>query len=135
QSPAPGVVKGSLWYNIGREDRCFPGEQRVMWGLPGRIYPCLLGEIVVSYSSANQLHRATAGASAERRRLRKVRTPQGRALDNVQWGRPQGKCHRKENAECGPLGLFMAKLKRCGKSAPAAEQSAGLVNPARSKTE
>jgi len=29
---------------------------------------------------------------------RKVRAPEGRVLDNVQRGRPQGKCHREKSA-------------------------------------
>jgi len=29
---------------------------------------------------------------------RKVRAPQGKALDNVQRGQPQGKCHREQSA-------------------------------------
>ncbi len=29
---------------------------------------------------------------------RKVRTPQGREVRNANWGRPEGKCHRKQTA-------------------------------------
>ena len=32
---------------------------------------------------------------------RKVRAPQGKALDNVQRGQPQGKCHREQSARYG----------------------------------
>jgi hypothetical protein len=35
--------------------------------------------------------------------LRKVRTPQGRVLDNFQAGRPDGKCSREQTAD-GPTG-------------------------------
>jgi len=32
---------------------------------------------------------------------RKVRAPQGRMVANGDWGRPQGKCHRKQTARKG----------------------------------
>jgi len=45
---------------------------------------------------------------------RKVRTPQGRVLDNVQAGRPDGKRYRKENTR-----RMRVKLKRWCKRPPA----------------
>ena len=50
--------------------------------------------------------------------LRKVGTPQGRVLANGQSGRPAGKCHREQTAD-GPVRRAQARVKRCGKSAPA----------------
>ena len=50
---------------------------------------------------------------------RKVGTPQGRVLVNGQSGRPAGKCHRKQTADGGPRAA-QVRVKRCGKSAPAA---------------
>ena len=49
---------------------------------------------------------------------RKVRTPKGSVLVNGQRGRPQGKCHRKHTAELAGETSRVARVKRCGKSAP-----------------
>ena len=67
---------------------------------------------------------------------RKVRAPQDRVTDNI--GRPQGpgKCNRKQTAARHlepPSACRAVRVKRCGKSAPAAGQLAGSANPTRSK--
>ena len=53
--------------------------------------------------------------------LRKVGAPQGRMLASGQSGRPAGKCHREQTAD-GPSfwDREQVRVKRCGKSAPAA---------------
>jgi hypothetical protein len=51
---------------------------------------------------------------------RKVRPPQGRVLANRQSGRPAGQCHREQTAERPGAPGRVARVKRCGKSAPAA---------------
>ena len=60
--------------------------------------------------------------------LRKVGAPQGRMLASGQSGRPAGKCHREQTAD-GPAlwDRAQVRVKRCGKSAPAA----GVTWPAR----
>ena len=50
-------------------------------------------------------------------RPRNVRTPQGTVLGNTQSGRLAGKCHREEPPMAGQPA--QARVKRCGKSAPA----------------
>ena len=57
---------------------------------------------------------------------RKVGTPQGRVLANGQSGRPEGQCHREQTAD-GGLRPAQARVKRCGKSAPAVR----VTGPAR----
>ncbi len=47
---------------------------------------------------------------------RKVGAPQGRVLARRQSGRPAGKCHREQTADGRQA---QARVKRCGKSAPA----------------
>jgi len=49
---------------------------------------------------------------------RKVGAPQGRVLANGQSGRPEGQCNREQTADGGPWPA-QARVKRCGKSAPA----------------
>src|SRR6266849_9890440 len=54
---------------------------------------------------------------------RKVRTPTGSRLDNVQARRRDGKCNREQtadrpDAERKQSGGEEARVKRCGKSAP-----------------
>ncbi len=76
------------------------------------------------------------GCADSARPGRKVRAPQGRVLANGQEGRPYGKCHRNYTADpvsasCGHV--MEARVKWCGKSAPAVGQPAGRVNPTRSK--
>jgi len=57
--------------------------------------------------------------------VRKVRTPQGAVLANGQAVKADGKCNRKQTTAASAA----ARVKRCGKSAPAAQRCAGLVNP------
>ena len=53
--------------------------------------------------------------------LRKVGAPQDRMLARGQSGRPAGKCHREQTADgLPPRGRAQVRVKRCGKSAPAA---------------
>ena len=60
--------------------------------------------------------------------LRKVGAPQGRMLASGQSGRPAGKCHREQTADGpAPWDRAQVRVKRCGKSAPAA----GVTWPAR----
>jgi len=60
--------------------------------------------------------------------LRKVGAPQGRMLASGQSGRPAGKCHREQTADGpAPWDRAQVRVKRCGKSAPAA----GVTRPAR----
>ena len=52
---------------------------------------------------------------------RKVRTPQGRVLHNVESRQREGKCNRKYTALQGFLNFRKrcgVRVKRCGKSAP-----------------
>ena len=55
---------------------------------------------------------------------RKVRTPQGREVRNANWGRPEGKCHRKYTA-----GLRPVRVKRWGKSPPPSWRHEGHGKP------
>ena len=51
---------------------------------------------------------------------RKVRTPQGKTVGNTHSGKPAGKCHRNTRPMARPhVSRDQAKVKRCGKSAPA----------------
>jgi len=51
---------------------------------------------------------------------RKVRTPQGMAVGNAHPGKPAGKCHRNIRPMARPhVSRVQAKVKWCGKSAPA----------------
>jgi hypothetical protein len=76
--------------------------------------------------------RGFAQKCAAPRRSRKVRAPQGKAPGNA-WGtRVHGKCNRKQTAEAA--GRFkavpqLARVKRCGKSAPRAWQQARHGKP------
>ena len=114
----PVIANYQTWDGNSGEFTLWSGEIR-NYIVPKKLFP-------------DQLHRALdaglKGGVLGKSELHRA----GRWITSVS---DPGKCRRKENAECGPLGPFMAKLKRCGKSAPAAEQSAGLVNPAWSKTE
>lgn len=71
--------------------------------------------------------------TAARRRLRpvivsrKVGTPQSRMLARARSGRPDGQCNREQTAD-GPVRRSQARVKRCGKSAPAC----GAIPTARS---
>ena len=56
-------------------------------------------------------------------RERKVRTPKGRVLDNVQEGQPYGKCHRKHTAPNG------VRVKWRGKSSPPRWRHRGQGKP------
>lgn len=56
-------------------------------------------------------------------RQRKVRTPQGKEVRNTNWGRPRGKCHRKQTAG-QPV-----RVKRWGKSPPLAWRHARHGKP------
>lgn len=59
-------------------------------------------------------------AAGERNPSRKVRTPQGRTVDNSHSGKPAGKCHRNTRPMARPhVSRAQAKVKGCGKSAPA----------------
>ncbi len=58
---------------------------------------------------------------------RKVRAPQGRVVDNVHRPQGPGKCHRKHTADRAGFGPREARVKRCGKSAPAGQ----VTGPAR----
>ena len=53
-------------------------------------------------------------AGSQKMIQRKVRTPQGRVLHNVESRQREGKCNRKYTA---PLSSGV-RVKRCGKSAP-----------------
>ena len=68
-------------------------------------------------------------AAAAFRPGRKVRTPQGSVLVNGQRGRPQGKCHRKHTAELAGETPRVARVKRCGKSAPPSWRHGGQGKP------
>jgi hypothetical protein len=57
--------------------------------------------------------------------VRKVRTPQGTVLANGQAAKADGKCNRKRTAAASAA----ARVKRCGKSAPATQRCVGLANP------
>ena len=60
--------------------------------------------------------------------LRKVGAPKDRMLASSQSGRPAGKCHREQTADGpAPWDRAQVRVKRCGKSAPAA----GVTQPAR----
>ena len=64
---------------------------------------------------------------------RKVRAPQGRVPDNVWAARVDGKCNREQTAERHRK-VRVARVKRCGKSAPRAGLTPhGMANPTRSK--
>src|SRR3954447_1703310 len=58
-----------------------------------------------------------AGRLLGARASRKVRTPQGRVLGNAQAGKPDGRAQQREDRRCGQKP--QARVKRCGKSAPA----------------
>ena len=47
--------------------------------------------------------RGEASTFGSGRSSRKVRTPQSRVLDNVQQGKPSGKCHRNDTARRGAV--------------------------------
>jgi len=62
-------------------------------------------------------------AAADASQERKVRAPQGRVVDNIDRPKGSGKCNRKQTAAAGTsprLTAAAARVKRCGKSAPAA---------------
>jgi hypothetical protein len=63
---------------------------------------------------------------------RKVRTSQGKVVGNADPGKPAGKCHRKDTAYVRRHG-GPARVKWCGKSAPASRRRGGQANPTRCK--
>jgi hypothetical protein len=78
---------------------------------------------------------SSRGGWRENRSSRKVRTPQGGVVGKPDPGKPAGQCHRntpptRRSCTWAPLA---ARLKWCGKSAPAARRRAGQANPTRCK--
>jgi hypothetical protein len=74
-----------------------------------------------------EVDRTVAGRSCQQAAGggRKVRAPQDRVVGNADRSRGQGKCHRKHTADgrgrrSSPP-ADQVRVKRCGKSAPAAE--------------
>ena len=67
-------------------------------GIEAAIFPtCCAG--LWHHTCPVEAAKAFAGVvCASKRHGRKVRAPQGRMLANGQWGRPRGKCHRKQTA-------------------------------------
>src|SRR2546423_9778251 len=77
---------------------------------------------------------AVAGGRRENRPSRKVRTPQGEVVARATRGNPRESAtetHRQ--SEGSQLNLSPARVKWCGKSAPAARRRVGQANPARCK--
>ncbi len=106
-SSASGRIRSSdlqRFFPIHGEERLHPTKK------PATMLPGREGETV-------------AGVLEPRR---KVRAPQGGVLDNVQRGRPQGKCHRKDSAR-----QVRVSVKWCGKSAPGSRrrESQGKPHP------
>src|SRR5262249_7114720 len=57
-----------------------------------------------------------------------------RAVGNAHPGKPAGKCHRNTRPMARPhVSRVQAKVKWCGKSAPASRRRGGQANPARCK--
>src|SRR3954465_4854250 len=74
---------------------------------------------------------AAAGAGEKTGPSRKVRTPQGRVVGKPDLGKPAGKCHRNDTAQAAGTHVppSPARVKRCGKSAPAARRRAVQGKP------
>jgi len=74
---------------------------------------------------------AAAGAA---RRSRKVRTPQGKVVEESTRGNPrESATESKPPMEPSHVNGSQARLKRCGKSAPASRRRDGSANPTRCK--
>jgi hypothetical protein len=67
-------------------------------GVVGGKFPTCCDRVRL-HTSAVEAAKAFAGVvCVSKRHGRKVRAPQGGMLANGEWGRPRGKCHRKQTA-------------------------------------
>ena len=73
-----------------------------------------------SERALTSFRRAKRTRGGEKSASRKVRTPKGRAVGNAHPAKAAGKCHRNIRPMARPhVSRVQAKVKRCGKSAPA----------------
>src|SRR3954447_9721354 len=81
------------------------------------------GRPLPSGADIRACHGKLAGNNACPTRERKVRAPQDRVVGNTDRPQGPGKCNRKQTAAAGMSPRLVAvavRVKRCGKSAPAA---------------